>query len=245
MHFHRALYLGILCWPLLGCDISSTPDDSSKKEPVREKQTEPIKKAAVGKNVYLEIFPGDRRRVVIEAQVCRREDQLEQLLCRKRTKEHEAILTADVDARMIHAALIAAKASPGAPVQYRPYKAAHGTKIKVSVQYKDKDGKTITEPAQRWIRNVKTGKDMEYDWVFAGSRLIPPFEKGQEPYYAANDGDVICLSNFDTALLDLPVELPNANNALIFEANTERIPPVNTPVQVILEPVLEQEKGQK
>lgn len=240
----HVLTLTTLALPLsiVGCDSLVT----KKEQKPQEKKTEiidadavPEKKVKIGKNVYMEVFPGDKRRVTISAYVCRREDQLEQLLCRKRTKEHEAILAADIDARVVHAALIAAKAKPGSPVQYRPYKGATGTTIKIFLQYKDDKGKQVTIPAQQWIYNIRTKKDMKYDWVFAGSKLFPPAQPGDEPYYAANEGDVICVANFDTAMLDLPVESSKDNEGLIYEANTKRIPPLETPVLVILQPILD------
>jgi hypothetical protein len=211
-----------------------------------EQKTEPAKKAAsavpakkveVGKNVFLEV-QGDKRRVLVNAYVCLRQGMLEQLMCRKQTKEHEAILAADVDAQKIHAALLLARAEPGSPVKFIPkFQAPKGQTIKVTLQYED-NGKTVTIPAQKWVRNVQTRKDLTYDWVFAGSVLIPdPLDKARPPYYGANDGDVICVSNFDTALLDLPINSPKDNAELAFEAHTERIPPVETPVVVILEPV--------
>src|SRR5439155_1257573 len=93
-----------------------------------------VKRAEVGKNVVLEI-EGDKRRVVINGYICLRQGMLEQLLTRKRTKEHEAILAADVDARVIHSALLAAGAEPGKPVQYRPkFTPPSGTVIKVTLQ---------------------------------------------------------------------------------------------------------------
>jgi hypothetical protein len=117
-----------------------------------------------------------------------------------------------------------------------------GTPVKITLEYKDKD-KTVRVPAQQWVRNIKSKKDLDTDWVFAGSALIQdPFQKGKEPYYAANDGDVICISNFDTALLDVPFNSPKDNDDLAFEAHTERIPALETPVLVILEPVLPKKK---
>jgi hypothetical protein len=183
--------------------------------------------------------------VLVTAEVCLREGQLEQLMCRKQTKEHEAILTADVDARHIHAALIAAGAKEGSPVRFVPkYQPASGTTIKVSVQYKDKD-KEVTAPAQSWIKNAKDNKPLQSDWVFAGSRFVKnPLDDGKE-YYLANDGDIICISNFETALLDLPIKSPKDNADLIFVANSEGIPPLGTKVVVVLEPVLEAKKDKK
>ena len=61
----------------------------------------------------------------------------------------------------------------------------------------------------------------------------------------ANGGDVICVSNFEDAMLDLPINSSKNNDELAFEAFTERIPPIGTPVTVILEPVLEKNKTGK
>jgi hypothetical protein len=199
------------------------------------------KKVKIAKNVLLEI-DGKKRRVLVDAYVCQQRAMLEHFLTRKRTKEHEAVVAADVDARTIHAALVAAAAEPGSPVRYRPYKPAHGTRIKVFVRYKDESDKVVTVPAQTWVRHAKTKKDLEYEWVFAGSLLIPDPLRKVPPYYAANDGDLICVSNFDTAMLDLPVASSKDNDELEFEANTERIPALGTPVTVILEPVLSPKK---
>lgn len=197
-----------------------------------------VKKAELGKNVYLET-EGKKRRVLVQAYVCLRQGQLEQLLTRKRGKEHEAILAADIDARTIHLALVAAGAEPGHPVRFQPkFEPPAGTTIKVFLEYQEK-GKTVRVPAQKWVRNAKTKKDLDLDWVFAGSVLFPdPTDKTKPPYYMANDGDVICVSNFDTALLDLPISSSRDNDDLAFEAHTERIPDRETPVTIILEPVL-------
>jgi hypothetical protein len=200
-----------------------------------------VKKVPMGNNVRVEVEGDKVARVVIDAVVCMREGPIEQLLTRKRTKEHEAILAADVDARNIHAALLVAGAKEGSPVRYQPrYEPPSGSRIKVMLQYEDK-GKLVTVPAQQWIRHGRTGKDLGIDWVFAGSKLVDiPMEENRK-YYLANDGDVICVSNFDTALLDLPIQSPQANADLVFEAHTPRIPPRDTKVTVILEPVPEKE----
>lgn len=243
----RSLCLGLLALFLVfssGC----TQDEAGKKEEPAKKDAKkdgPAPKiVSVGKNVSLEI-DGTKRRVLIKTTVCLRKGQLELFLTRKRTKEHEAILAAEVDAREIHAALLAAGAEAGSPVKFAPkYTPATGAKIRVLVQY-EKDGKTITVPAQQWIRNLKTMKDMEQDWVFGGSRLIPdPLDKTKQPFYAANDGDLICVSNFETAMLDVPIVSTGDNDDLFFEANTDRIPALETPVTVILEP-MPREKDKK
>ena len=42
--------------------------------------------------------------------------------------------------------------------------------------------------------------------------------------YLANDGDVICVSNFDTAMLNLPIESSKNNDDLLFQAWTRAHP---------------------
>src|SRR5262249_43110419 len=199
-----------------------------------------LRRVPAGNNVTLEL-EGDRaqkRRVVVATTVCLREGELEHLLTRKGRKEHEAILTADVDARDIHKALLAAGATPGWPVRFNPnYTPASGRMIQISLEWQDK-GKVKRVSAGEWVRDIKTKKAMSHDWVFAGSHLIADPQQPGRQIYLANDGDVICVANFEGALLDLAVPSSNAQAELAFEAFTERIPPLGTKVNLILEPAL-------
>jgi hypothetical protein len=222
-------------------------DKKPTTEPAPRTDTTPkpsgdVKRAQLGKNVWIET-EGDKRRIVVNAEVCLREGQygLECLLCRQATKEHESILAMDADARVIHLGLIAAKATPGSPVKFDPkFVAPSGTTIKVTLQY-EKNGKTVRVPAQQWVRNGKTKKDLEYDWVFAGSLFYknPLDPEAPETYGAAAEGSAICLTNVPTAMLDLPILSPKGLEDRSYEPNTERIPALGTKVEVILEPVLE------
>src|SRR5207248_3851078 len=139
-----------------------------------------------------------------------------------------------------------AGAVEGKPVRFTPkYTPATGQVIKVSIQY-ESDGRLTTVPGQSWVKNTKTGKALDVDWIFAGSALVDnPLDPDHPKTYLANDGDVICVSNFDTAMLDLPVESSQKNAELDFQAWTERIPPVETKVVVILEPGPAIKKGDK
>lgn len=204
-----------------------------------------VRKVPVGKNVWLEVR-GGQRRVVVDAYVCLREGQLEEFLCRKFTKEHESILAADIDARDLHQALILTGVEPGSPAEFDPvFKPAHGPRIKVTVEY-EKEGKTVSAPAQSWMREIDKKKPMTADWVFAGSKLVPnPLEPNKPPTYLANSGDVISVSNFDCSLLDLAVKSSAENANLSYEALTDRIPALETKVHVILEPVREEKPAKK
>lgn len=198
-----------------------------------------VKRTEVGKNVCLEV-DGKQRRVVVQAVVCLREGPLEGLLTRKKAKEHEYLLAADIDARHLHTALLLAGAKPGKPVSFLPkYVPASGSSIRVNLRY-TKDAKPVTVPAREWVRHARTRQPLDLDWVFGGSRFIPnPQDDNKPTYYAANYGDVICVCNMDSALLDLPVQSPKKFDIRLYEAATERIPPKDTAVEVILEPVAE------
>ena len=56
--------------------------------------------------------------------------------------------------------------------------------------------------------------------------------------YLAETGDFICVSNFPSAMLDLPVESSQANEDLTYQAFTEHIPPLGTRVRMVLTPKL-------
>jgi hypothetical protein len=245
MHVYRASIFFALVAAILGC-VAHPDSAPSQTAPARADQAKPepeAKKAQLAKNIFIET-QGEKRRVLVNAVVCNRQTMLEQLLTKKGGKEHEAILSADIDARDLHSALIVAKAEAGSTVVYRPkFMPPTGTTIKIFLEY-EKDGKKVRVRAQEWIRNVKTKKELHTDWVFAGSHLIPdPFDKTKKPAYAANFGDVICISNFDSALLDVPFDSSKDNDDLAFETNTERIPAEKTAVLVILEPVLDKKKS--
>ena len=199
------------------------------------------------KTLFLEKTPTGAMRVLVVTEVCLREGLLEVLLCKNKTKEHESILHVDLDPRYIHSALLATGAKVGKPVQFvdpktgdLKYTPASGQKIRVSVHY-SRDGELQTHAAQDWVLDKKTKKPMAYDWVFAGSRFIrnPDAPKDDPEYYCANNGEVICLSNFVDSMLDLPVEVSKDEVDLHFEPITAKIPPLKSKVWLILEPIAE------
>src|SRR5262245_21231984 len=244
--------------PLLGCEPTDKPDQPSTPagKPTEKPKDAPkpvaSKKKALNQagTVSLETFEDGRRRVLVEAAVCLREGPLELLMCRRGTKEHEAVLHTAAFAHEIHAALLASGGKPGTPVKYSNEKPffipASGTTIKVTLEYEKKAGETVTIDAREWVRNANTHKALDKDWVFAGSRFFQdPDDPKSPPYYLANNGDVICVSNFVDAMLDLPINSPKENNELAFEAWTDRIPQINAKVTVILEPVVEKKDKEK
>jgi hypothetical protein len=74
---------------------------------------------------------------------------------------------------------------------------------------------------------------MAADWVFVGSSFWKDETTGEE-FYQADGGDLVCISNFPTATLDLPIASSQSNEALLFEVMEGVVPPRDTAVEMIL-----------
>ena len=97
------------------------------------------------------------------------------------------------------------------------------------------DGQLKRSDARQWVWDEKTKAPLRIDWVFAGSLLYDdPVTK--KTRYAADEGDLITVANFASAILDLPI-VSSANDAdREFTANTSKIPPIGTEVFLFLSP---------
>jgi hypothetical protein len=159
--------------------------------------------------------------VVLDGVIAMREGPpLEMFACLKGTKEHESVIAIPVKA------------------------AATGHEIEVRAIWKDAKGTEHQVRAQDWIRVKATKKPMTHPFVFAGSGFWQDEETGKR-YYMAEGGELICVSNFSSALMDLPVESSQSTEGLLFEAYTERIPPEETPVRLVLMPKAADDKAAK
>ena len=105
------------------------------------------------------------------------------------------------------------------------------------MRWKDSEGKIQSAPAQHWIRNIKTKKELDSNWVFAGSLFVTDEATGKK-YYQADSGELICVLSLPTAMLDLPMRSYGAIEARSFEAFEEHLPPAGTPTTILLKPIL-------
>ncbi len=175
--------------------------------------------------------------VILDGQVVLREGPpLEMFACLKNTKEHESIVAVDTKALLVHAALLAIGAKPGTPVEFAPkYQAATGPEIEIRLLWTDAQGKRHKDRAQDWILDTTTRKAMAFPFVFAGSSMWEDPATGKQEY-TAEGGDLICVSNFPSATIDLPVKSSQSTEGLLFEAFTAHIPPLGTKVRIVLIP---------
>lgn len=176
-----------------------------------------------------------RKLVVVDGEIAINDGPLEMFACPKGTKEHESLVAVHSKAQVVHAGLLAVGAVAGHPVRFNPkYEPATGAVIDIWVLWQDDKGKHKVR-AQDLVKDAQTGKAMQHDWVFGGSGFFTDESTGKR-YYHADGGDFICLSNFATATLDLPIKSSQANDALLFSAFTERVPPRGTKVRLVLIP---------
>jgi len=187
----------------------------------------------------------DRTSVVMIGRVVLREGFLELLACRMGSKEHESILSVRVTPQLIHAALLVVKARQGKPMQFSPdtetFVPASGDKIDMTLRWKDESGTDREAKAQDWVWDMANSpedakKPMATHWVFSGSREYQD-DEGKNRYVADETGELFSLSNFVGAILDVPIQSSADNTRLLFGCFTERIPPLDTMVTIMLTPV--------
>ena len=216
--------------------------DSSTTTAEEKKPAEGLKAEPHWKRISLddEVWIDEKnKQVVVGGEICLTRGMLEMFACLKGTKEHESIVAANTAAFIVHAALQALGANPGTPVKFEPeYKPATGPVVDITVEWNDKDGKPQRARGQDWVRSIKTKDAMKYPWVFPGSGFWQDETTGKK-HYMAEGGDFICVSNFPSAMLDVPVESSMDNEGLMFEAFTERIPERGTKVRLFLKPHLD------
>lgn len=175
-----------------------------------------------------------RKEVVVAGTVVLDRGPIELFACPKGTKEHEAVIAVDSKAQIVHAGLLAIGLEPGSPVSFDPeYTAAEGPAVRIRLRWKDAGGKPREADARQWIRDTRTNQPLASDWVFVGSSFWKDESTGEE-FYQADGGDLVCVSNFPTATLDLPISSSQSNEALVFEAMEGSVPPKGTEVEMIL-----------
>ncbi len=185
----------------------------------------------------------DQQYVDVSAKVVLRDgDWLELLLCTPGTREHESILTTTAKPSHIHLAMVMLGLEPGHPMTGKKVgdtlevTPASGPLVAVSLHYTLED-KAITIPANLWVYDKNTKQDLpDNHWLFAGSSFIKTND--QTIYRADTNGSVITLVHFGDDLLARKTKLTSHNDNARWQARTEKIPPVGTPVTLRLKPVI-------
>lgn len=182
------------------------------------------------------------KEVRIEGVICPRMETLELFACGNGVREHEAIVSVKARPRDINVALIMLGDPPGHAATFTKegqFLPPYGPVYRVFVEYQV-EGKPKRVEAHHWLKDTSTGKTPKpMTWVFAGGEMrkghfIPDFE-----------GTVVCLSNFQAPILDVPFESSSKNTDLMYSANDAVIPEVGTAVTLILQATGETIGGKK
>jgi hypothetical protein len=182
------------------------------------------------------------KHVLMQGEVCRAGYPLE-FFATYSNRSYEAVVSVNVKPSIVHAGLLAVGAVAGHPAQFQPsFIPPTGTEVAIEVRWKDAKGKVQSTPAQNWIRNIKTKKALDSNWVFAGSLFVTDDATGKK-YYQADSGELICVLSLPTAMLDLPIRNLGALEARSFEAFAEHLPPPGTPVTILLKPFVAPRPG--
>jgi len=81
---------------------------------------------------------------------------------------------------------------------------------------------------------------MREKWVFAGSLFL--VDNNGKRRYQAENGRLICLANFPSAMIDVAKKSSSSEGSVLFESYTGRIPPLETEVTLELIPVFSKKK---
>jgi hypothetical protein len=175
------------------------------------------------------------RQVRVDAETLAVDAPLEFFAVVNGTNEHESVLRSPAKPSHVHLALVMLGLEPGSPVSYseatKKWTPPHGPPLHIAIEYQQ-DGKTVTVPAYRWMRDIKTKKPMPpMTWIFAGSRVM------DDGNYAADvTGYLVSVVNFDLTMIDIPDLASNSNETLQWERNPDLMPPAGTKVTMIIEP---------
>jgi hypothetical protein len=209
---------------------------ASEEKPATAPASAPARGGAMAfKHVRIDL---EARQVVLDATVCMQEGPLELLVCRAGTKEYESALATEAQGAHLHAAMLAMKLTPGLPAQWSGaddnarFLPPRGPELEIKLRWKDKNGNIQEADAGSWLKTSGRKAATPRKWVFVGSKILP-----NNRYWADVDGEIISVSNFQSAVIDVPFESTKDNTALEFAAKKEAIPPVGTPVEVVITPL--------
>ncbi|HZK81338.1 MAG TPA: YdjY domain-containing protein [Humisphaera sp.] len=191
--------------------------------------------AKKGKLPHVEFDP-QAKQVRVECEALNVDAPLEFFCCVAGTNEHESVLRTAARPSDINIGLLAIGLKPGKPISYsestNKWSPPQGPPLHLSIEY-EKNGKTVSYPANRWLLNVKTHKSPPaFTWVYTGSRTMP------DGKFAADvTGYVVSICNFDLTLIDVPELVSSANETLEWQRNADIMPKTGTKVWMVIEPV--------
>jgi hypothetical protein len=144
-------------------------------------------------------------------------------------KRHESVFVLEVDPTHLHVALLLLGLEPGGNLRFQGD--AHrpaGAPVEVEVRW-SAGGRDRSARLEESAWDIPKRRPMEsHPWVFTGSRIT------DAGFGAALEGSLIACYNDPYAILNNP--LPTGADDTVYKVNERLVPPVKTPVTLILRP---------
>ncbi|HET6441515.1 MAG TPA: YdjY domain-containing protein, partial [Phycisphaerae bacterium] len=222
-------------------------------------QTPPAEKPVVLTTLPGIVVDTEKGEVRLEGKVCLQKGALELVVCSEGTREHESIVAVKARPSHVTFALALLGLEPGQPAHWTEagaFSPPAGETLEITAQFftvsdeekarvdkllaegaKPEDikvRKTLLKEVPAWKLLRLSGSEVEItrpiEWVYVGRP-----EKNML-VAADREGTVVCLSNFVEAVIDVPFESTAVNADLLYEANPNVVPPVGTPVELVIRP---------
>lgn len=176
-------------------------------------------------NIIIDKRKGEIR---VPGKVNMQEGLVELLACGKWGKLHESVLVIDVQPYYLQLALLLLGLEPGnKPLAYQgdPHTPV-GDHVDIFVEWKN-NGKIVKKRGEELVFNRVTGKPMKKTyWVFTGSLI-------QNGIFLAQVEQSLVTTFHDPAtIIDNP--LPAGGDDTLYYANKKVVPPVGTPVTMVI-----------
>jgi len=174
---------------------------------------------------------------------------LEQAVCMRNTRDHEAVLVVDLLPSRVHAGLMMLGLDPGAPGSwsYEPIpetdrvrverKPPTGALVEILVRVTDPSGELRELPIADWIAGVRDGAPFPVvPWVFGGSRFERFRPDEPEFYLADQSGSLVGLVTFGDEVLGLRAVRSDqvAVDGAEWEIRTGEAPRPGTVVELVM-----------
>jgi hypothetical protein len=216
----------------------STASDSSTDSSQATPSTDPTTAPATATAGHLPHIAVDvkKRQVRVDCEVLAVDAPLEFFCVESGTSEHESVVRSPAKGSHLHLALLMIGLEPGHPVQYsesaKKWLPPQGPPLHIEMEWQDESGTTRHMPAYRWMRALKTKKEMPpLTWVFTGSRVM------EDGNYAADvTGYLVSVVNFDLTVIDIPQLASSSNELLEWERNPETVPAGGTKATMVITP---------
>jgi len=186
-----------------------------------------------------------KRQVSFDAEVCLREGVLEFMIVEWKTKTHESLLQTKAKSSHVHAGLLMLGLTAGKPARWSGqemgamFLSPSGAAVKVQFEWTDNEGKKHLVDAADWLTGAE-GQEIQLPdrWIFVGSEILPDGR-----YWAEVEGETVSLTNFASAVLDVPFRSSSADAERTFYAKQDAVPPVGTKLRVVITPLPGAEKA--